>query len=163
MGLGSAAPTRFLVSEPARVLESLSDHYRRVNSEEPVASHVTAWRESINCVREALRETAVTNPASRDWHLVFEYELPRERGRRPDLVVIAGGSIVVVEFKGYPDPSPAAVDRAAITRATWPTITRRPTTTRCCVLCLTSGAAAPTTIKDATGRLRAGSRDRHRA
>ena len=146
---GSA--TRFLVSEPAKVLESLRDHYRRLNSEEPVASHVTAWRDSINCVREALRETAVTNPASRDWHLVFEYELPRERGRRPDLVVIAGGSIVVVEFKGYPDPSPAAVDQAAdYARDLADYHEASHNHPVAAVLCLTSSSAAPTTIKDAT-------------
>ena len=146
---GSA--TRFLVSEPAKVLDSLRDHYRRLNSEEPVASHVTAWRDSISCVREALRETAVTNPASRDWHLVFEYELPRERGRRPDLVVIAGGSIVVVEFKGYPDPSPAAVDQAAdYARDLADYHEASHNHPVAAVLCLTSSSAAPTTIKDAT-------------
>jgi hypothetical protein len=147
----AGSSTRFLVSEPAKVLDSLRDHYRRLNSEEPVASHLTAWRDSINCVREALRETAVTNPASRDWHLVFEYELPRERGRRPDLVVIVEGSIVVVEFKGYPDPSPAAVDQAAdYARDLADYHEASHNHPVAAVLCLTSGSSAPTTIKDAT-------------
>ena len=82
---------------------------------------------------------------------MFEYELPRERGRRPDLVVIAGGSIVVVEFKGYPDPSPAAVDQAAdYARDLADYHEASHDHPVAAVLCLTSGSAPPTTIKDAT-------------
>ncbi len=146
---GSA--TRFLVCEPSAIVTALSDHYRRLNSEEPVSSHITAWRDSINCVRGALRAIAVTTPASRDWHLVFEYELPRERGRRPDLVVIADGSIAVVEFKGYPDPSPAAVDQAAdYARDLADYHEASHDHPVAALLCLISGVAAPTTIKDVT-------------
>jgi DUF2075 family protein len=122
-----------------------------LNSEEPSNSHITAWRNSIKCVREAFRQTVLADPAARDWHLVFEYELPRERGRRPDLVVLAGGSIVVVEFKGYPDPSPAAVDQAsdyARDLADYHEASHNHPVAA--VLCLVSGSFAPTTIKDAT-------------
>ena len=143
--------TRFLVCDPVDILEKLRDHYRRLNLDEPARSHDVAWRDSIQCVREALRETAVTNPASRDWYLVFEYELPRERGRRPDLVVIAGGSIVVVEFKGYPNPSPAAVDQAgdyARDLADYHEMSHDHPVAA--ALCLTSGGAHPTIIKDVT-------------
>jgi hypothetical protein len=146
---GSA--TRFLVSEPADILAKLRDHYRRLNSEEPTSSHDVAWRNSIRCVRDALRQMALTNPASRDWHLVFEYELPRERGRRPDLVLIAGGSIVVVEFKGYPDPSPAAIDQAAdYARDLADYHEASHGHPVAAALCLVSGAAAPAMIKDVT-------------
>ena len=34
-----------------------------------------------------------------DPYLIFEYELPRERGRRPDVIMLACGTIVVLEFK----------------------------------------------------------------
>jgi len=83
--------------------------------------------------------------------LVFEYELPRERGRRPDLIVIADGSIVVVEFKGYPDPSPASVDQAcdyARDLADYHEASHNHPVAA--VLCLVSGSSAPTIIKDAT-------------
>ncbi|MDR3685653.1 MAG: DUF2075 domain-containing protein [Coriobacteriia bacterium] len=141
--------TRFLACDPAAILDRLRDHYRRLNLEEPTRSHDVAWRDSIQCVGEALRIVAVENPASRDWHLVFEYELSRERGRRPDLVVLAGGSIVVVEFKGYPNPSPAAIDQAsdyARDLADYHEASHNHPVFA--TLCLTSGNAAPTRIKD---------------
>ena len=34
--------------------------------------------------------------------LILEYELPFEGGRRPDAVLLLGGAIVVLEFKGGP-------------------------------------------------------------
>ena len=40
------------------------------------------------------------HPEARSWGLIFEYELPRERGRRPDVVVLTGCSLNVIEFKG---------------------------------------------------------------
>jgi len=45
------------------------------------------------------------------WNLVFEYELPREAGRRPDVVLLAEGRIVVLEFKGNPILSRAHIDQ----------------------------------------------------
>ena len=36
------------------------------------------------------------------WSIVFEYELPMEGGRRPDVIVFTGAAFVVVEFKSAP-------------------------------------------------------------
>src|SRR5699024_4508074 len=33
--------------------------------------------------------------------LVFEYELPRSGGRRPDVILIIKNHLLVLEFKGY--------------------------------------------------------------
>src|SRR5258706_577676 len=33
------------------------------------------------------------------WSVIFEYELPLEGGRRPDVVVLAGDTVVALEFK----------------------------------------------------------------
>lgn len=38
-------------------------------------------------------------PEAGEWGILFEYELPLEGGRRPDVIVLAGGGIAVLEFK----------------------------------------------------------------
>ena len=45
--------------------------------------------------------SSILNSASRaaPWVVVFEYELPRERGRRPDVVILTGSQVLVLEFK----------------------------------------------------------------
>jgi len=47
-----------------------------------------------------------------DWGLIFEYELPRERGRRPDVVLLTGPAAHVIEFKGRPYAEQSDVDQA---------------------------------------------------
>lgn len=94
-------------SDPS-IVRALADHYRRLNLEEPTSSHFTAWENSVAVVRRAMKRLPVTPPGP---FLVFEYELPRERGRRPDLVVLAGPHVVVVEFKDFAEPLHAHVDQ----------------------------------------------------
>ena len=40
-------------------------------------------------------------------------ELPRERGRRPDVVILIGGTVLVLEFKDYRVPLQAHIDQVA--------------------------------------------------
>ena len=56
-------------------------------------AQVAAWREQIHVLRDQLAE-----PTFEDWYIVLEYELPR-RFRRPDVVLLDGETIFVVEFK----------------------------------------------------------------
>ena len=80
----------------------------------PGGGHTTAaWRqEEAAAIRAALRASVSTDAtiASR-WSLVFEYELPLEGGRRPDVVVLAGGAIAVLEFKSSALPAQADIDQ----------------------------------------------------
>jgi DUF2075 family protein len=48
--------------------------------------------------------------------LVLEYELPFEGGRRPDVVLLLGGAIVVLEFKGSPAVEQAHLDQVSAYR-----------------------------------------------
>jgi len=90
-------------------------------------------------------------PSSRDWFIVLEYELPREGGRRPDLVVLASGRIIVVEFKGFPSPTPAAVDQVAdYARDLADYHEASHDHPVGAVLCLASSDEQPTVIKDVT-------------
>jgi hypothetical protein len=62
-------------------------------------------------MREALELVKAEDPAAASWGLVFEYELPREGGRRPDAVILAGEAVLVLEFKGSPVLSRAHLDQ----------------------------------------------------
>ncbi|WP_189011081.1 DNA/RNA helicase domain-containing protein [Deinococcus malanensis] len=48
---------------------------------------------------------AMEQPELRQWTIAFEYELPRERGRRPDVVLLTHDRVLVLEFKDHPRPS----------------------------------------------------------
>lgn len=103
----------FLSLDEGRWLESLSDHHVGLRGQHPSGSQLHAWKDESAVMRASLRDVCVAEPAATAWGLAFEYELPLENGRRPDVVVLAGASIVVLEFKEDVAPTPAAVDQAA--------------------------------------------------
>jgi hypothetical protein len=43
--------------------------------------------------------------------VVFEYEVPLERGHRPDVVILTGGSLAALEFKSRRTVTVAALDQ----------------------------------------------------
>lgn len=53
------------------------------------------------------------HPESRAWGFILEYVLPRERGRRPDLVILTGCSLNVIEFKGREFAEQADLDQVS--------------------------------------------------
>ncbi len=59
-----------------------------------------AWADSVRLLKSECRDLVGRYPIASSWGLILEYELPRERGRRPDLVILTGCSLNVVEFKG---------------------------------------------------------------
>lgn len=77
----------------------LSSHHQACMLAPPSASQVHAWRSSHELLKEQLTAVLRSDQRAAQWHLVLEYELPRERGRRPDVVVLADGAIIVLEFK----------------------------------------------------------------
>lgn len=88
---------------------SMTAHHRGLLGAAPSESQISAWQQSDQVLRATLRDLAIANPAVQEWGIIFEYELPLEGGRRPDVVVLAGGTIVVLEFKQNP-----VIDRAGI-------------------------------------------------
>lgn len=74
-------------------------------------SQVRAWTDSIRVLKRECQELIEKRPGVRDWGLVFEYELPRERGRRPDVVLLTGPEAYVIEFKGRQFAEQSDVDQ----------------------------------------------------
>ena len=57
-------------------------------------------------------ELAIRDTNARNYTAILEYELPRDF-RRPDVVVLEHGVIVVLELKGRPNVTQAALDQVA--------------------------------------------------
>jgi len=71
---------------------------------------VRAWDQSIPWLQRECREIVSRDAAARKYSTVLEYELPREL-RRPDVIVLSRGTVVVLEIKGLTFASQAAVDQ----------------------------------------------------
>ncbi len=89
----------------------LDRHHAGLFGTPPSASQTRAWDDEGSLVRASLRDVCVAQPEAQDWSIVFEYELPLEGGRRPDVVLLAGGALTVLEFKGDNIAKAAAVDQ----------------------------------------------------
>jgi hypothetical protein len=74
------------------------------------AEQVRAWDESIPWLQRECRELVDAYDAARAWTAILEYELPRE-SRRPDVIVLENGVVVVLELKGKAVPSQADIDQ----------------------------------------------------
>lgn len=57
-----------------------------------------AWEKELQVLESAIAELRASVPHSGDWWLLLEYEIPR-RQRRPDVILLAGELILVLEFK----------------------------------------------------------------
>ena len=76
-------------------------------------SQLNAWRDELKVLHREFSSLMEMRPESKNWSLILEYELPRERGRRPDVIILAGDKVIVLEFKGMREATKAAIDQAA--------------------------------------------------
>jgi hypothetical protein len=74
-------------------------------------SQITAWKNSFHILQRELPKLIESNPQAQKWSIIFEYELPRERGRRPDIIILGQGIIYVIEFKGHRSLFQAHIDQ----------------------------------------------------
>lgn len=71
-----------------------------------------AWRSSIPMLQREAGKLLDARIDAREYGALLEYRLPYD-GRRPDVVVLANGTVVVIELKGKEEPSQADLDQAA--------------------------------------------------
>ena len=74
-------------------------------------SQVQAWEQELNILK-AVAQQVQGSPAMQGSQLVLEYNLPREAGRRPDVVLLLHGQTIVLEFKGYGTEKRIDLDQA---------------------------------------------------
>ena len=58
-----------------------------------------AWDREVQILQSEAMTAVSLHPAASNYVAVLEYKLPREAGRRPDVLVLLNGQVVVVEFK----------------------------------------------------------------
>jgi DUF2075 family protein len=92
-------------------LASLEDYHQKHLREPASAQQIIAWNNSFQVLQLELKKLGQTNPSVLKWTIIFEYELPRERGRRPDVILLGPGTIYVIEFKDFTSILQAHVDQ----------------------------------------------------
>lgn len=65
--------------------------------EESTLPQIRAWE---NCIKDL--KTELSNEPLTEGYIIFEYVLPRTGGRRPDVLILLPGELIIFEFKGYP-------------------------------------------------------------
>lgn len=91
----------------------LVQHHQECMNEYPNLSQKRAWLDCYETLQKHLPQLVRLRSSCAHWNIIFEYELPRERGRRPDVIILAGDQIVILEFKGYDQIKQAHVDQTA--------------------------------------------------
>ena len=75
-------------------------------------SQVLAWDDSIPQIQVEVGEVVEIDELAQQYTAILEYELPLE-SRRPDVVLLVNGAVVVLELKGKAEPEQADLDQAA--------------------------------------------------
>ena len=75
-------------------------------------SQVLAWDDSIPKIQVEVGEVVEIDELAQQYTAILEYELPLE-SRRPDVVLLVNGAVVVLELKGKAEPEQADLDQAA--------------------------------------------------
>lgn len=78
----------------------------------PSPEQLRAWDESIPLLQREADEMLAARETARGYGAILEYRLPLEE-RRPDVVILAEGAVVVLELKGHRFATQASLDQAA--------------------------------------------------
>jgi len=97
----------FRQAQPRQIRESLTQFVP-----DPSPEQIRAWDESIPPPQREVDEVLVRDALAAQYSAILEYELPME-SRRPDVILLVGAGVVVVELKGKRYPTQADLDQAA--------------------------------------------------
>ncbi len=111
---GWAGSIESFLSTPTSVVEdALLVHITGLYGHGASGLQMEAWSEEIELIRLSFRNLAISRPDSLKWSIIFEYELPLEGGRRPDVLLLSPGVLSVLEFKQDVTITRAAVEQVA--------------------------------------------------
>ncbi|MEW4108303.1 MULTISPECIES: DNA/RNA helicase domain-containing protein [Bacillus cereus group] len=84
-------------------IKQLLDHVYKTNTNDPkIDSQKRAWIDSYNKLQDLFNRFS-----NLDASLIFEYEILRGGGRRPDVLLLINGYLIVLECKSYNSVSPS--------------------------------------------------------
>jgi hypothetical protein len=98
---------RFSETPAIYIRQSLIDFLKDSSPEQ-----VRAWDESIPPLQSEVSEVLVQDSDAAAYSAILEYQLPME-SRRPDVVLLMGGAVLVLELKSKDRPVLADVDQAS--------------------------------------------------
>lgn len=98
----------FLSVDVATWGERLKSHHLHCMQQAASGPQRKAWFDCFNILKSCFQTLSQLPDRV---YLIFEYELPRERGRRPDVLVLSGNYLLVLEFKGYAEENQAQIDQ----------------------------------------------------
>jgi hypothetical protein len=96
----------FLGTPNEEITSDLSQFHHEHCNEGASPEQLTAWINCLDVLKTLL--SALDVPV----HVIFEYLLPREQGRRPDVIFLFEGYLFVLEFKDYHRVGAAHIDQA---------------------------------------------------
>ena len=71
-----------------------------------------AWNDGIPPLQREVEEVLVRDALAKNYSAILKVHLPLE-SRRPDVLLLVGGGVLVLELKGKLQPSQADIDQAA--------------------------------------------------
>ena len=95
----------FLKTSDSDILKSLKDGSLKLYNNPAEDSQIRAWNNEISVLKNSTKEL----PSN--WIIILEYILPREEGRRPDVIFLTGTKVLVLEFKQYTEELPSQIDQ----------------------------------------------------
>jgi len=111
---GWSGSLKTFLNVPSSIVESkLGEHLVGLLGMNASGSQVEAWIEEIEILRTSFRDLAISRPSCLEWSIILEYELPLEGGRRPDVIILGPGKILVLEFKQDPTLHRSSIDQVA--------------------------------------------------
>lgn len=100
----------FLAEDAKSWLEKMKKNFAEISALELGEAQIRAWKDCFKVLKNELVGLAVIRP---NFNIVFEYVLPYESGRRPDVLLISREEVIVIEFKQYGVIKHADVDQVA--------------------------------------------------
>jgi hypothetical protein len=97
----------FQAATPKRIREALSAYIVDASPEQ-----IRAWNDAIPPLQRQVEHTLLRDELASRYSAILEYELPME-SRRPDVILLVGADVVVIELKGKRYPSQADLDQAS--------------------------------------------------
>jgi hypothetical protein len=87
-------------------------HVQSMN-QQASGEQIKAWKSSLGILKRSLGSFCKENTDASQNYIVLEYELSRERGRRPDVLFLFKSTIKVLEFKERPKVEMAYLDQVS--------------------------------------------------
>src|SRR6478735_4065041 len=103
----SSSLRRFREAPAAYVTQSLQAFIRDASIQQ-----VRAWDDSIPELQREATELVARTVEAENYSAILEYQLPME-ARRPDVVLLLGGPVLVLELKGKSHANRVDLDQAA--------------------------------------------------